>query len=173
MSTTPATETTINVNAINQDEMLEQYLTFATDGEEYGIEIRYVKDIIQIPEQPITPMPFLADYIRGIINLRGTIVPVVDIRMRFSRPPHEYNERTCIIVVELDEIQIGMIVDAVREVLTIPAGSLAKPPQMSRAGENKYVNSIASLNDDQEIVLLVDIHKLFYDGEILPDAVML
>jgi purine-binding chemotaxis protein CheW len=151
--------------------MLEQYLTFIIGGEEYGVAIRYVKDINPIQSKDITPVPFLADYIKGIINQRGTIVPVIDVCLRFGRPPESYHERTCVIVVELDDISIGMVVDSVKEVLTIPAERMTKPPRMSAMSENKYVKNIASLGEGQGVALLLDIHKLFYDGELLPDVV--
>ncbi len=153
-----------------QDESLEQYLTFVSGGAEYGVDIKHVIDINPIQATSITPVPGLSAYIKGIINQRGTIVPVIDVNMRFGKPPEEYHERTCVIVVELDDISIGMVIDAVKEVLTVPVNSLTKPPHMGAMSENKYVSSIASLGEGQGVVLLLDIHKLFYDGELLPDS---
>jgi purine-binding chemotaxis protein CheW len=153
-----------------QDESLEQYLTFTSGGVEYGVDIRHVKDINPIQAQTIAPVPWLSNYIKGIINQRGTIVPVIDVNLRFGKPAEDYHERTCVIVVELDDISIGMVIDAVKEVLTIPVSSLTKPPSMGAMSENKYVSSIASLGKDMGVVLLLDIHKLFYDGELLPET---
>jgi len=152
-------------------EQLQQYLFFIIDGETYGIGIRYVKDIIQIPQQPITPVPFLTDYIRGVINLRGSIVPVIDVRMRFGRSEQEYHERTCVIVVELEDAAVGMVVDSVREVLTLPPESLSRPLKSAGMSENRYVTAIASLDEGKDIVLLLDISRLFYDREMGTDSV--
>ncbi len=152
-----------------QETALEQYLTFSCGGNELGIDISFVKDIIPIPAQAITPVPWLPDFIKGIINQRGTIVPVIDVNMRFGRAPEPYHERTCVIVVSVDEVSIGMIVDSVREVLTISAEALAKPPRMGAMNENKYVSSIAELGGES-VVLLLDIHKLVYDGELPTDS---
>ena len=81
-----------------EDTMKDRYLTFEIGGESYGIDIKYVREIVGL--QPITPVPELPDYIRGIINLRGKIIPVVDVRLRFRKPFKEYTDRTCVIVID-------------------------------------------------------------------------
>ncbi|NLM79860.1 MAG: purine-binding chemotaxis protein CheW, partial [Clostridiales bacterium] len=103
---------------VDDDPQDGRYLTFSLDSECYGIEIKYVTEIIGI--QPITEVPEMPEYIKGIINLRGRIIPVMDVRLRFKKPFREYDERTCIIVIEIRDIVLGLIIDRVSEVLTIP-----------------------------------------------------
>ena len=152
---------------INGYDATDEHLTFTISGEDYGLEINYIKDIIQMQE--ITRVPGVAPYIIGITNLRGSIVPVVDVRIRFGKEPQAYHERTCIVVIELDEMQIGMVVDAVQEVIHIPDSVVTQPPKMSAASENRYVRSIGNL-DEKKIILLLDIQRLFYDGDVFPAA---
>ena len=149
----------------DNDTMLDKYLTFSSSGDEYGLKIGNVKDIIPLPSQAITPVPGTMGYTKGIINLRGTIIPTIDIRLRFNREEGNYNERTCIIVVEVDDMLVGMIVDEVREVRTIPEEILARPPHLGSAGENHYVSEIATVDDEgKKVVFLLDIKKLFCEG---------
>ena len=149
-------------------EMLEQeedtqkgrFLTFALSNESYGIEIRYVTEIIGI--QPVTEVPELPEYIKGIINLRGKIIPVMDVRLRFKKPFREYNDRTCVIVVDIKDVSIGLIVDNVAEVLSIPDTEIVAPPEVSR-GSNRYIKGIGKVSG--EVKLLLDCDKLLNDDE--------
>ena len=102
-----------------------QYLTFSVENESYGLEIIYVTEIIGI--QRITEVPELPEYVKGIINLRGKIIPVMDIRLRFEKPFREYDEKTCIVVVEIEDISVGIIVDAVSEVITVRDEDIVPP----------------------------------------------
>ena len=102
-----------------------QYLTFSVENESYGLEIIYVTEIIGI--QRITEVPELPEYVKGIINLRGKIIPVMDIRLRFEKPFREYDEKTCIVVVEIQDISVGIIVDAVSEVITVRDEEIVPP----------------------------------------------
>ena len=110
----------------DEDVMQGKYLTFNVGYGEYGIEINYVTEIIGVQE--ITPIPHTFDYVKGIINLRGTIVPIIDMRLRFGLDENEYTERTCIIVLSMGSVIIGLIVDEVQEVLDIDDESIQKPP---------------------------------------------
>ncbi len=101
-----------------EDTQKGKYLTFFLDQEAYGIDIRYVTEIIGI--QPITAVPEVPAYVRGIINLRGKIIPVLDVRLKFHKETVPYNDRTCIIVVEIQEMPVGLIVDHVADVSAIP-----------------------------------------------------
>ena len=109
---------TAKVRAAEEDTQHGRYLTFNLGTESFGIEIKYITEIIGM--QPITALPGLPAYIRGIINLRGEIIPVMDIRLRFGKEEIAYNDRTCIIVAKFEDVDIGLIVDSVSEVLTIP-----------------------------------------------------
>lgn len=132
----------MNTNIINDNADMEEdtqkgkYLTFILDDESYGIGINNVTEIIGI--QPITLVPELPDYIRGIINLRGKIIPVMDVRLRFKKDFREYNDRTCIIVIDINDLSIGLIVDSVSEVLIIPDQDIVPPPNLSKVS-NKYI----------------------------------
>lgn len=144
---------------LDEDTQKGKFLTFTLGKENYGIEICYITEIIGI--QAITEVPELPDYIKGIINLRGKIIPVMDVRIRFCKEPREYNDRTCIIVVDINEISIGLIVDTVAEVLTISDDNIVTPPQVSKNIQNKYVKSIGKRGS--EVSLILDCNKLLSD----------
>ncbi len=102
---------------------------------------------------PITTIPGLPEYIKGIINLRGKIIPLMDVRLRFNKPVLEYNDRTCVIVALIDNMDIGFIVDSVAEVLTIPDTDIVDPPDINKAS-NKFIKGIGKVGE--EIKLLLD-----------------
>lgn len=143
-----------------EDTQKGKFLTFIIGSESYGIEIKYVTEIIGI--QPITQVPELPEYIRGIINLRGKIIPVMDVRLRFRKPSREYDDRTCVVVVDIEDITIGLIVDSVSEVLSIPDGEIVPPPDVNKAG-NKYIKGIGKAGND--VKLLLDCNKLLNEEE--------
>lgn len=143
-----------------EDAQKDKFLTFSLGNEYYGIEIRQVTEIIGI--QAITAVPELPDYMKGIVNLRGKIIPVMDVRLRFRKPFREYNDRTCIIIIDIQDISVGLIVDSVSEVLSIPGGEIVPPPDMSR-GANRYIKGIGKVGN--EVKLLLDCDKLLNDGE--------
>lgn len=145
-----------------EDTQKGRYLTFTLDKESYGIEIKYVTEIIGMQE--ITEIPELPDYIRGIINLRGKIIPVMDIRLRFKKEPREYNDRTCIIVVDIKDFSVGIIVDGVSEVLTIPEQDIVEPPQMNKNYHNRYIKNIGKVGE--QVKLLLDCERLLSDDEM-------
>jgi purine-binding chemotaxis protein CheW len=145
-----------------EDTQKDRYLTFDIGKEAYGIEIINVTEIIGF--QPITEVPDLPDYIKGIINLRGKIIPVMDVRLRFKKPPLEYNDRTCVIVVDIQNISVGLIVDAVAEVMDIPERDVVPPPQLNRDHQNKYIKAIGKVGN--EVKLLIDCDKLLSDDEL-------
>lgn len=146
---------------IQEDTQKGRYLTFELDREVYGIEIKYVTEIIGI--QDITEVPEMPEYIKGIINLRGKIIPVMDVRLRFKKEPREYNDRTCIIVIDIEDISIGLIVDSVSEVLAIPETEVVAPPEVGK-GSNKYIKGIGKVGN--EVKLILDSHKLLNDNDI-------
>jgi purine-binding chemotaxis protein CheW len=146
---------------MEEDTQKDRYLTFYIENECYGMEIRYVTEIIGI--QAITQIPELPEYVRGIINLRGKIIPVIDVRLRFRKEKKEYNDRTCVIVVDIKDLSIGLIVDSVAEVLTIPEQDIVDPPQMNKGSGNKYINKIGKVGN--AVKLLLDCERLLTDND--------
>jgi purine-binding chemotaxis protein CheW len=151
-----------NENDFEEDTQKDRYLTFALGRECYGIEIRYVTEIIGI--QTITQIPELPEYVKGIINLRGKIIPVIDVRIRFKNEPKEYNDRTCIVVVDIKDISIGLIVDNVNEVLTIPELDTVEPPQVNKNAANRYIKKIGKSGNT--VKLLLDCEKLLSEDDL-------
>jgi len=147
---------------LEEDTQKGRYLTFSLGRESYGIEIRYVTEIIGI--QPITEIPELPDYVKGIMNLRGKIIPVMDVRLRFRKEPKEYSDKTCVIVVDIRDMSIGLIVDSVSEVLAIPEQDIVEPPQMNKGYQNRYIKNIGKVGAD--VMLLLDCDKLLTEGDI-------
>ena len=135
----------------------DKYLTFTLGEELYGIDIRAVIEIIGI--MPITKVPEVPAYVQGIINLRGKIIPVVDMRLRFGQEYRPYSDRTCVIIISVNDVLIGLIIDGVSEVLTIPENSIVPPPEL-KSVRNRYVKNIGKLSEEK-VVLLLDWKKLF------------
>lgn len=147
---------------MEEDTQKDRYLTFSIGKETYGIEIKYVTEIIGI--QAITEIPELPQYVRGIINLRGKVIPVMDVRLRFKKEALEYNDRTCVIVVDINDISIGLIVDSVAEVLTIPEVDIVEPPQINKGFNNRYIKNIGKVGNN--VKLLLDCEKLLTEDEL-------
>ena len=145
-----------------EDTQKDKFLTFSIGKEEYGIEIRFVTEIIGM--QAITEVPELPDYIKGIINLRGKIIPVMDVRLRFRKEAREYNDRTCIVVIDIKDISIGLIVDTVSEVMSIAEQHIVPPPDSKTGFHNRYVQGIGKIGND--VKLLLDCDKLLNDDQI-------
>ena len=147
---------------MGEDTQKGRFLTFSLGKESYGIEIKHVTEIIGIQE--ITEIPELPEYVRGIINLRGKIIPVMDVRLRFKKEPREYNDRTCVIVIDINDISIGLIVDSVAEVTTIPEQDIVEPPRMDKGFNNRYIKNIGKVGKD--VKLLLDCEKLLTEAEL-------
>ena len=139
-----------------EDSLDEMYLTFMLGNEEYGINISFVTEIIGI--QAITFVPDLPIFVKGIINLRGQIIPVIDVRLRFQKEEVDYNDRTCVIVLQIKDLSIGFIVDSVAACGAIPNESMIEPPATQRNYHQKYVSGIGKLSD--KIVLILNCEKL-------------
>ncbi|MCP4693175.1 MAG: purine-binding chemotaxis protein CheW [Desulfobacterales bacterium] len=135
-----------------------KYLTFSLAGEEYGIGILKIKEIIGL--LPITPVPRTAMFVKGVINLRGKVIPVVDLRLRFGMELKDYNDRTCIIVVEIEgvagTILMGIVVDSVSEVLNIKGSDIEPPPTFGAAMNTDYIQGMAKSEGDVKILLDID-----------------
>ena len=135
-----------------------KYLTFALGKEEYGIGILKVREIIGLME--ITAVPHTPAYIKGVINLRGRVIPVLDLRLKFDMPSEEYTERTCIIVVEVQgesaAVQVGMLVDSVSEVLNVVDQEIEPPPAFGGSTETAFILGMAKVKGEVKILLDAD-----------------
>lgn len=140
--------------ASGQTEAMERYLTFHTDNLIFGVSTNYIIEIIT--NHVITAMPMLPDYVKGIINLRGQIVPIIDIRLRLGKPAIEYTSASCIIVLNVDSVFIGIIVDAVEQVLDIDYSKISPVPANNR---EELVSGMISMPDNN-VVLLLDCETL-------------
>ena len=143
-----------------------KYLTFALAGEEYGIGILKVKEIIGL--MAITTVPRTPDYVKGVINLRGKVIPVVDLRLKFGMESMEYTDRTCIIVVEIRgaerTILMGIVVDSVSEVLNIKAADIEDTPSFGSHLNTAFILGMAKLNG--AVKILLDIDRVFREEEL-------
>jgi purine-binding chemotaxis protein CheW len=135
-----------------------KYLTFTLAEEEYGIGILKVKEIIGM--MPITSVPQTPEFVKGVINLRGKVIPVMDLRLKFGMPEMDYTERTCIIVVEIEgqtgTIMIGIVVDAVSEVLNIKADEVEDTPAFGANLDTEYILGMAKMEGGVKILLEID-----------------
>ena len=138
-----------------------KYITFKSGSEYYGIKIQYVNEIIVFQE--ITKIPESEDYIKGLINLRGKIIPVIDVRLRFKQEPFEYTDRTCIIVVNVKNIVVGLIVEKIAEVVEIQDENIIPSPSVGKAdkSQNKYVYAIGKVGD--KVRFFLDPDRLLND----------
>ena len=135
-----------------------KYLTFSLADEEYGIGILKVKEIIGM--MPITTVPRTPEFVKGVINLRGKVIPVIDLRLKFSMEKIDYTERTCIIVVNLKsraaDILIGIVVDSVSEVLNIKAEDIEDTPTFGTSLDTSYILGMAKMEGGVKILLDID-----------------
>jgi len=135
-----------------------KYLTFSLAKEEYGIGILKVREIIGL--MPVTTIPQAPHFVKGVINLRGKVIPVIDLRLRFGIEEVEPTDRTCIIVVEVQgpsgQIQMGLVVDSVSEVINIKAEDIEETPSFGAALESDYILGMAKINGGVKILLEID-----------------
>jgi purine-binding chemotaxis protein CheW len=143
-----------------------KYLTFSMADEEYGIGILKIKEIIGM--MPITTVPQTPEFVKGVINLRGKVIPVIDLRLRFGMDSIDYTERTCIIVVEIEgsagTVQIGIVVDAVSEVLNVSGEDIEETPTFGAKLNTDYILGMAKMEGGVKILL--DINRVFNREEI-------
>ncbi len=143
-----------------------KYLTFSLASEEYGIGILKIKEIIGT--MPITPVPGTPDFIKGVINLRGKVIPVIDLRLRFGMEPADYDEHTCIIVVEIEGTEglvlMGVVVDEVSEVMNIREDETEDTPAFGSNINTEYILGMAK--KDGKVKILLDIGKVLSPKEI-------
>ncbi len=146
------------MNDVSSD--AEQYLTFFLNGEEYGVDILRVQEIKGWTST--TKIPNTPDYIRGVMNLRGAIVPIIDLRMRFSMPSVEYTATTVVIVLKLEtesgERTVGFVVDAVSDVYNVSGEQLKPAPDFGEHVHTEFVRALATV--DEKMVIMLDIDRL-------------
>ncbi|URA10364.1 chemotaxis protein CheW [Thermospira aquatica] len=146
-----------------EDTISNKYLTFTLGDNSYGIPIAHIRDIIEM--QKIATIPDMPPYVRGVINLRGKIIPVVDMRLRLHMPFREYDDRTCIIVIELKNTLIGLIVDVVEEVLEILPNNIEVTPHFRGIeAQERYIKGIGKVGD--KLKILLDVEKVVYEDDL-------
>lgn len=145
----------------------QKLLTFSLAEEAYGVSILKVKEIIGMMD--ITPVPRTPDFIKGVVNLRGKIIPIMDLRIKFGMTAQEYNERTCIIVVEIDmkgsQKLLGVVVDMVSEVVTVSPEQIEPPPEYGTHAEHNFILGIGKIKE--KVVIILDIDEVFLCEEVL------
>ena len=146
----------------DDDAMKDRYLTFRVGDEVFGIEIAYVTEIVGM--QKITEVPDMPSFVRGVINLRGQVIPVIDVRARFHMDNRGYDDRTCVVVVQLNETSIGLVVDTVNEVMDIPADHVSPPPKVGQSEGGRYIKGMGKVQD--QVKILLDVGKLLFDEEL-------
>lgn len=152
--------------AVKLDEAPSQYLTFALTSEMFAVGILHVKEIIEYGN--LTEIPMMPDFIRGVINLRGSVVPVIDLTSRFGGKPSEPGRRTCIVIVEVADgdmqHDIGIMVDAVSEVLDIPGSEIEPPPSFGAKIRADFIFGMGKV--DGKFVIILNINKVLSIEEI-------
>lgn len=144
----------------------EQYLTFNLRGELFAIGILAIREIIEYSQ--LTYVPMMPEHIRGVINLRGAVVPVVDLQIRFGHGRTESNRRTCVVIVEVDAgdgmQQLGVLVDAVNEVLEIAAADIEPPPALGERGNSEFIHGMGKVGE--RFVILLDVNRALTVSEL-------
>lgn len=149
---------------LEQENHAGKYVTFKSGKEFFAIKIEYVNEIIVYQE--ITAIPESVDFLKGLINLRGKIIPVIDVRLRFKQPAIEYTDRTCIIIVNFNNSVVGLIVEKIAEVVEITKENIIPSPSFGKAdtSQNKYVYAIGKVGES--VKLLLDPDKLLNDDDL-------
>jgi purine-binding chemotaxis protein CheW len=155
-------ETIEQVTLENEDTLKNMYLTFRLGKEDYGIEIRYVTEIVGM--QKITEVPDMPVFVKGVVNLRGQVIPVLDVRLRFNMQSRDYDERTCIIVVNIGGSQVGLVVDTVNEVRNIDDEQISPPPRTAGADSAKYIQGMGKVGE--EVIILLEGQRLLHENEM-------
>ncbi|SHN70973.1 chemotaxis protein CheW [Desulfovibrio litoralis] len=145
-----------------KDDELLQLVTFSIGEEEFGVDILKVQEIIRTME--ITKVPRAQEFVEGVINLRGKVIPIIDLRRRFGLHSKEHDKHTRIIVIEINNMIVGFVVDSVSEVLRIPASTVEPPPPVVAGLESEYINGVGKLHD--RLLILLDLDKLLSSADL-------
>ena len=151
---------------LNND--ISRFLTFFIDDECYGLNISNVKEIIA--SMNITNVPKTPAYIKGVINLRGTVIPIIDVRLKFGMDEREYDMNTAIIINEIDGVSIGFVVDRVEDVLSIKSSELTEPPKFGASVDTSFIESVAQIN--KSVIMMLNLKKIFEQDELVDIAKM-
>jgi purine-binding chemotaxis protein CheW len=146
----------------DEDTQKDKFLTFTVGKEDYGLEIYHVTEIIGI--QKITEVPDMPDYVKGVINLRGKVIPIMDLRKRFKFEERAYDDRTCIVVVNINDTSLGLVVDKVKEVYDIPEKDIQPPPEIAEGNRQFFIRGLGKVEDDVKILL--DAEKLLSRNDL-------
>lgn len=143
------------------NDQIIQLVTFRLKDETYGINVMHVQEVLRISE--IAPVPGAPDYVLGIINLRGNVVTVIDTRSRFGLPSGDVTETSRIVIIEGDKQVVGILVDAVSEVVELTESQIDSAPNVGNEESSRYIQGIATVSDN--LLIVVDLHKLLTDDE--------
>lgn len=150
------------IKGINQG--TNRFLTFFVDEEQYGLDISNVKEIIAAMN--ITNVPKTPDYIKGVINLRGVVIPIVDVRLKFGLEEKEHDVDTAIIINVIDGVSIGFVVDRVEDVLSIKSSDLTDAPQFGSNVDTSFIENVAEVDGD-EVIMILNLKKIFENDEFV------
>ena len=145
-----------------RDDELLQLVTFSTGDEEFGVDILRVQEIIRT--MAITKVPKAPEFVEGVINLRGKVIPIIDLRRRFGLQSKAHDKHTRIIVIEINTMIVGFVVDSVSEVLRIPASTVEPPPPVVAGLESEYISGVGKLED--RLLILLDLDRLLSRADI-------
>ncbi|MCP5058382.1 MAG: purine-binding chemotaxis protein CheW [bacterium] len=147
-------------------ESAPKYLTFIVADEVYGVPIAHIAEIIGA--QRFTPVPDPRPYMRGVINLRGTVIPVLDVRTRLAMEPREVDRRTCIVVVQLDDTSVGLLVDTISDVIDVPPCSIEDAPRRKKSMvRDSVVTGLVQI--EGKVRILIDLGRLLDDVAAIPE----
>jgi len=148
--------------AMRAEDPLVQWVTFRLDNETYGVNVMQVQEVLRMTE--IAPVPGAPDYVLGIINLRGNVVTVIDTRKRFGLEPREVDDATRIVITEIEQQVIGMLVDAVAEVVDVRMSEIETAPNVGNDESSRFIQGVSSR--EGELLILVDLNKLLSADEL-------
>ncbi len=147
---------------VDESDEISRWVTFDMDNETYGISVSEVHEVLRFSE--IAPVPGAPSFVIGIINLRGNVVTVIDTRNRFGLPPKEVNDKTRIIINEIDDQQVGILVDSVSEVVDIHSSDIEPAPNVGNEETSRYIQGVTSLKG--ELLIIIDLSKLLSSEEL-------
>ncbi|MGA3008780.1 MAG: chemotaxis protein CheW [Terracidiphilus sp.] len=146
----------------------QQFLTFLLDEQEYGLEIFKIREIRGYA--PVTPIPNVPQHVRGVMNLRGTVLPVVDLRMKFGMPAVEYNKFTVIVIATVGEKTVGLLVDAVSDVLMVANDAMREAPDFGTSVDTRFINGV--FESRERLTVALNLEELLTDSELaLPQSI--
>lgn len=160
------TDAIVTTESDGDDGERNQFLTFQLSGDVFGLEILNIKEILEYGA--VTSVPMMPDYIHGVINLRGSVVPVINLANRLGRESNEVGRRTCIVIAEVNHeeevMDIGVVIDAVNEVLKIPATEIEPPPSFGAKIRTDFIRGMGKVNEN--FVILLNVEKVLSIGEL-------